>query len=72
MAETKKDKLDNIILVVTEIKTALVGFDGTTGALDEVKKNTKWRLKISGALILLSLLATGGWAVTLLKLFNKI
>ena len=66
-----KTKIDILTEIVTEIKTALVGFNGTTGALDEVKKNTKWRYKITGALILLSALM-GGILALLIRLSNKL
>jgi len=65
-------KVDNTNKVVAEIKTALVGFDGSGGALDEVKKNTVWRLKVSGALKLLYLLIGTNCLVIILSILKVI
>ena len=61
---------------VAGIKTALAGFNGKKGALNElktaqknIKENTEWRLKTIGALKMLKLILiflTGSWALTFL------
>jgi len=66
-----KTKMDILTEMVTEIKVSLVGFDGTDGALNEVKRNTKWRHRITGALVLLSALMGGSLAI-LIRLSNKL
>ena len=76
MAESKMNiltnKIDDMQIIVTEIKTALVGFNGTKGALDEVKLNTTWRNQISGALKLMYILVGTNCLVIILRILKVI
>ena len=66
---TKMEKIDKGVIVM---KTALIGFNGTPGALDEVKKNSKFRLEIKGALKLAYILLFSSWIAIILQIFKVI
>lgn len=65
-------KIDKMNKVLIGVRTALVGFNGTAGALDEVKKNTVWRLEITGALKLLYILVGTNCLVVILRILKVI
>ncbi len=65
-------KMGTVEKAVIEMKTALIGFNGTPGALDEVGKNTKFRLEIKGALKLAYVLLFSSWLAIILQIFKVI